>query len=95
MVALCALVRSIVSRVQHCCSPVWAEVFKGREGGGSGGWREWGLPSGWVGVGELRGKLVLPAMVRGECVRNCARKLRLDFIMFSVGEVYLGNSSVR
>lgn len=38
---------------------------------------------------------MVPAMAPGKCVRNCAHKLRLDFIMFSVGEVYLGNLRIR
>lgn len=50
---------------------------------------------GWVGGRELRGKLTVPAMAPGKCVRNCARKLRLDFIVASVREVYLGNSRIR
>lgn len=49
----------------------------------------------WVGVGEQKGKLMVPAMAPGKCVRNCARKLRLDFIVASVREVYLGNSRIR
>lgn len=50
--------------------------------------------AGWVGGREQRGKLTVPAMAPGTCVRNCARNLRLDFIMFSVGEVYLGNTRI-